>query len=196
MAKGGNSGGEDDDDLSLWQRIAGSATPLKKRDRVRLPEIKPAKAAPKPLVPAKPPVALPPRKSPSPSAKQLPQRRPEAVSLERREMRALEKGRVAVEARLDLHGMRQRQAHAALRRFLREAQARGLRHVLVITGKGTPKTSSENFYTEEPRGVLKQSVPGWLAQPDLADVVISFSEAPRRLGGEGALYVRLKRGRG
>ncbi len=39
----------------------------------------------------------------------------------------------------------------------------------------------------------RQAVPHWLAAPDLAHVVLSYSEAPRRLGGEGALYVRLRR---
>jgi DNA-nicking Smr family endonuclease len=107
----------------------------------------------------------------------------------------LEKGRLAVEARLDLHGMRQRDAHAALRRFLKSAQGKGYRHVLVITGKGATFDESKSFYEEDERGVLRQAVPHWLAAPDLAQVIVSYSEAPRRLGGEGALYVRLRRPR-
>ena len=80
--------------------------------------------------------------------------------------------------------MRQRDAHAALRRFLKAAHGKGLRHVLVITGKGAE---------EDERGVLRQAVPHWLAAPDLASLVVSYSAAPRRLGGEGALYVRLRK---
>jgi DNA-nicking Smr family endonuclease len=100
-----------------------------------------------------------------------------------------------VEARLDLHGLRQREAHAALRRFLKSAQGKGYRHVLVITGKGAAADLSRPFYEEDERGVLRQALPHWLAAPDLAHVVLSYSEAPRRLGGEGALYVRLRRPR-
>jgi DNA-nicking Smr family endonuclease len=102
---------------------------------------------------------------------------------------------LAVEARLDLHGMRQRDAHAALRRFLKVAQGKGFRHVLVITGKGAEPGAAKSFYEEDERGVLRQAVPHWLAAPDLASLVVSYSAAPRRLGGEGALYVRLRKGR-
>jgi DNA-nicking Smr family endonuclease len=89
--------------------------------------------------------------------------------------------------------MRAAEAHAALRRFLKSAQAKGQRHVLVITGKGAPPEESKSFFQEAERGVLRQSVPHWLGLPDLAPLVVSFSSAPRRLGGAGALYVRLRR---
>jgi DNA-nicking Smr family endonuclease len=89
--------------------------------------------------------------------------------------------------------MRQRDAHGALRRFLKSAQAKGYRHVLVITGKGAEPDPRRSFYEGDERGVLRQAMPHWLAAPDLAHVVISYSEAPRRLGGEGALYVRLRK---
>ena len=81
--------------------------------------------------------------------------------------------------------MRQERAFAVLVSFLRHAQARGARIVLVITGKGREG--------EEGRGVLRQAVPGWLARPDLRDLVVGFEEAGRRHGGAGALYVRLRR---
>ncbi len=67
--------------------------------------------------------------------------------------------------------------------------------MLVITGKGTDPEARRSFYEEDERGVLRQAVPHWLAAPDLAHVVVSFSPAPRRLGGEGALYVRLRKAR-
>ena len=91
--------------------------------------------------------------------------------------------------------MRQRDAHDQLRRFLKTAQGRGLRHVLVITGKGADQTASKSFYEEEERGVLRQVVPRWLAERDFANLVVSYSLAPRRLGGEGAIYVRLRKAR-
>ena len=170
-------------DAELWARVARSAQPLKKSGAVPAGEPKsrpkpPAKKAPRPVPgPAKPgPIAR-------------------GETLDRQTARQLERGRLAVEARLDLHGMRQRDAHAALRRFLKSAQGKGYRHVLVITGKGTAAGERTSFYEEDERGVLRQAVPHWLAAPDLSHVVLSYSEAPRRLGGEGALYVRLRRPR-
>ena len=67
--------------------------------------------------------------------------------------------------------------------------------MLVITGKGAAADTTRPFYESDERGVLRQAVPHWLAAPDLAPVVLSYSEAPRRLGGEGALYVRLRKPR-
>lgn len=181
--------GKDDknDGIDLWARAVVGAAPLKGRNRA---PIKPEPPKPKPA-PAKQPL-LPFRAKAKPVLKRPPA--PAAVSLDRQTVRHLEKGRLAVEARLDLHGLRQHDAHAQLRRFLKTAQARGQRHVLVITGRGAGQTESKSFYAEEERGVLRQAVPRWLAEPDLAELVVSFSPAPRRLGGEGALYVRLRRG--
>ncbi len=85
--------------------------------------------------------ASPPPLKPAPKAvKPAPTARGEA--LDRQTSRQLESGRLPVEARLDLHGMRQREAHAALRRFLKSAQGKGFRHVLVITGKGAAADES------------------------------------------------------
>ena len=180
--------GKDDEDAALWDKIAGSASPLKGRDK--LPPRDKSHAAPaKRATPEPQPQAVAP--PPAPAAKRAPPAR--ATPLDRQTSRQLEKGRLEVEARLDLHGMRQRDAHAQLRRFLKTAQGRGLRHVLVITGKGSPRAVPSNFYEDEPHGVLRQAVPHWLAQGDLAPLIVSFSEAPRRLGGEGALYVRLRK---
>jgi DNA-nicking Smr family endonuclease len=178
-----------DEGLELWARVADSAAPLKPRHRAAV-KVRPVK----PLPPAREtrPAVLPPAKT---IAAPKPRPNAAAISLDRQTARHLEKGRLELEARLDLHGLRQRDAHAQLRRFLKTAQARGQRHVLVITGKGAVQTESKSFYAEEERGVLRQAVPRWLAEPDLAELVVSFSSAPRRLGGEGALYVRLRKSR-
>jgi len=175
-------------DAELWARIAKTATPLKKKNRVTR-----VAAPPKPAQPSKAKVAAkaeaktteapkPPRPSHAPH-----------TGLDRQTARKLERGALAVEARLDLHGMRQRDAHAALSKFLKWAQSKDYRHVLVITGKGSLRDAGEGFYDEEARGVLRQAVPHWLSHGDLAPLIVSFSEAPRRLGGEGALYVRLRK---
>lgn len=183
MSKKGRS---DDDDHALWARVAETATPLRKR--------KSAGVKPMPLKQershhAPKPELTRPLAKPKPKASPLPHR----AELDRQTTRRLEKGRLEVEAKLDLHGMRQRDAHAALRRFLRSAQDKDYRHVLVITGKGATQEAAKSFYEEEARGVLRQTVPQWLSDPEFASIVVSFSKAPRRLGGEGALYVRLRR---
>jgi DNA-nicking Smr family endonuclease len=178
---------EHETDAELWARIARSARPLRKG--VAAPKVETPKPRPKPAGKQASPSFKPAPKAPKP----MPVARGEA--LDRQTARRLDRGHVAVEARLDLHGLRQREAHAALRRFLKSAQGKGYRHVLVITGKGAAADLSRPFYEEDERGVLRQAVPHWLAAPDLAHVVLSYSEAPRRLGGEGALYVRLRRPR-
>jgi DNA-nicking Smr family endonuclease len=132
-----------------------------------------------------------PKPAPAPSPR--PRHAGGTGGLDRQTARKLTRGALAVEARLDLHGMRQRDAHAALRKFLKWAQSKDYRHVLVITGKGAARDEGGSFYDEEARGVLRQAVPQWLSHGDLAPLIVSFSEAPRRLGGEGALYVRLRK---
>jgi DNA-nicking Smr family endonuclease len=185
----GKRGRSDDDDEALWEKVVGTASPLKRGRNAVAP--KPAKI-PAPVAKAKPPQGPRPTQ-PTPKLAPKPSHVPRAAPLDRQTSRQLDKGKIEVEARLDLHGLRQRDAHAQLRRFLKTAQARGLRHVLVITGKGTDQTASKSFYEEDERGVLRNAVPHWLAEPDFAALVVSFSQAPRRLGGEGALYVRLRK---
>jgi DNA-nicking Smr family endonuclease len=183
MSKRGKS---DDEDHALWARIVETATPLGKRKPVRAKPITPKPGRSHQV--QKSEVARLPLE-PKPKGPPLPHR----AELDRQTSRRLEKGRVEVEAKLDLHGMRQRDARAALRRFLKSAQSKDYRHVLVITGKGATREAAKSFYEEEARGVLRQAVPQWLIDPEFASIVVSFSQAPRRLGGEGALYVRLRK---
>lgn len=107
--------------------------------------------------------------------------------IERPVTRKIARGRLPLEARIDLHGLMQAEAHDLLRAFLLRAHERGLRHVLVITGKGTSRGSE---------GVLKRAVPQWLATTDFRFLVSGYETAARGHGGEGALYIRLKRQRG
>lgn len=114
-----------------------------------------------------------------------------------RKARRIAKGRTQIEARLDLHGLRQDDAHARLRHFLHDCHHRGLKHVLVITGKGRVEDDGDAPFAaifERPaRGVLRRNVPRWLAEPDLRTIVVSFTSASVRHGGDGALYVELRR---
>jgi len=98
--------------------------------------------------------------------------------------RRLTRGRDAIAARIDLHGMTQDVARAVLVAFVRRAVDNGWRAILVITGKGVSGD-----------GVLRRRVPDWLAESPVRDHVAGVSEAHRRHGGEGALYVALKRKR-
>jgi DNA-nicking Smr family endonuclease len=123
---------------------------------------------------------------------------PPLSDFDRKAARRLRGGRIDIEARVDLHGLRQSEAHTTLRRFLMSCHARGLRWVLVITGKGAPRRRGEdedaytsNFGSEE-RGVLRRNVPIWLAEPELRAIVVSFTAAAIQHGGEGALYVQLR----
>jgi DNA-nicking Smr family endonuclease len=104
-------------------------------------------------------------------------------------MTGLSRGTIAVDARIDLHGMTQEAAHHRLRVFLQRQQAADGRLVLVITGKGRP--DDDRMLSE--RGVLRRAVPEWLGSPGFRDLVSAYNEAGRRHGGAGALYVRLKR---
>jgi DNA-nicking Smr family endonuclease len=109
-------------------------------------------------------------------------------SLLRRERKRLARGTGPIDARLDLHGKTKTEAHAALLRFLRRAQADGAKFVLVITGKG------ERFRTQTgERSTLRREVPLWFSLPELRSLVSAYSDAHAEHGGAGALYVRLRR---
>ena len=118
------------------------------------------------------------------------------VVLDRRNLRRIGKGRISIDDRIDLHGMRRSQAHQALLVFIRAAQVENFKTVLVITGKGRLRTErSENWMDDREFGVLRREVPEWLRSDELEDVVNGFSNALPQHGGDGALYVRLKRRR-
>lgn len=112
-------------------------------------------------------------------------------ALDRREKKRIVQGRMAIEARLDLHGMTQKEAHSALFGFLRSSQARGFKHVLVITGKGSRGEPDPYSYGSD-KGILRRVVPKWLSEPDIRSIIVGFEEAHRSLGGAGALHIRLR----
>lgn len=108
----------------------------------------------------------------------------------------LERGALEPEARLDLHGMTETIAHRALITFIYGAAARGHRLVLVVTGKGLPDDPYAPFDLElavRRRGVLRTLTPRWLAEPGLSRFIAEVRTAHRRHGGEGALYVYLRK---
>ncbi|HHY50336.1 MAG TPA: hypothetical protein GYA10_11370 [Alphaproteobacteria bacterium] len=119
-------------------------------------------------------------------------RRPPGHGIEPNLRRKLQRGRIEIEATLDLHGMRQAEAHAALSRFLHARAARGERTVLVITGKGLKKRGPDAAVIIE-AGVLRSMLPVWLAEENLAPIIAGWEPAGQGHGGQGAFYVRLRR---
>ena len=160
----------------LWSTVTKSIVPLPRRavEKALEPSEVPRAAAPARAAATAPKVA-------SPVAKP---KEPPLAPFGRRLRQRVARGREPIEARFDLHGLTQAQAHAALSQFLHSARARGARLVLIITGKGGRGGEA---------GVLRRQVPLWLALPEFRDLVIGFEDAHAAHGGEGALYVRLRR---
>src|ERR1700742_3575691 len=174
-----------EEERALWETVAKQTKPRRKKPRVpkaplEAETLSAAKAA---------------TTGPSPSAKIVrapkpaaPPSPPPLAPLGRRERSQLSRGRKQIDARLDLHGMTQLRAHRVLQDFLHRAHADGLSFVLVITGKGKTGVESE-------RGVLRRAVPQWLALPEVRTVVVGFEEGHIGHGGEGAIYVRIRKPR-
>ncbi|MBV8564362.1 MAG: Smr/MutS family protein [Methylobacteriaceae bacterium] len=173
-----------EEEIELWLNVTHGVAPMPGRAPPARPEPKPPVAAPhgraRSSEPAQP-------KAPGRSAKA-------AVAplapLDRRLRQRLSRGRIAVEAAIDLHGMRQGEAHQALIGFLARAQRDRERLVLVVTGKGK---SGPADGLERETGVLRRAVPHWLRSPELRRLVVGFEEAASLHGGAGALYVQLRR---
>jgi len=174
-----------EEDHALWRSITRTVLPLRRLRKDAEPaaadraESKPRSSQRAPAPPH--PVAATHKAAAKPKA-------PALTPLDRRAKQKLARGTHAIEARIDLHGRTQSEAHAALLRFLHRQQAQGAKTVLVITGKGGN--------AGEGRGVLKRQVPMWLALPEFRGLVVGFADAAIGHGGAGALYVRLRRARG
>ena len=172
------------EERELWESVARQAKPLRKKARAEKAS-EPAHEPPIIERPATPPKAA----SPAAALKALRPIEPPLAPLGRRERSQLSRGRREIDARLDLHGMTQTRAHRALHAFLQRASADGCSFVLVITGKG------RSAGADSERGVLRRLVPEWLSLPEFRAFVIGFEEAAIGHGGEGALYVRVRRAR-
>jgi DNA-nicking Smr family endonuclease len=172
------------DEHTLWRTVTRAVRPLR---RTPPPEVPATGAAAEPGAAKVEPIA--PRMSHARPVVNKPA--PPLAPLERRLRQRLGKGSVAIDRRLDLHGLTQREAHDALVHFLHAAHARGARLVLVVTGKG--RNADRDSFVE--RGVLRRLVPHWLHGAELRHLVLGFETAHVAHGGEGALYVRLRRGR-
>ena len=115
---------------------------------------------------------------------------PAGQIIEPRMRRRLMRGRVPIDATIDLHGLRQSEAHAALCRFVPARHALGDRTLLVITGKGLKKTGYGRI---EQKGVLRTMLPAWLNEKSIAPFIAGWEVSAQAHGGEGAFYVRLRK---
>jgi DNA-nicking Smr family endonuclease len=197
----------DGDDHALWSHTTRSVKPLSRikgrhhqaferaeevagRSKARVPPTKTAHESNGKAIQAKA-SSLP--KAESPAKASL----PPIAQFDRKHVRKIRSGQVEIEARIDLHGMRQDEAHAALTRFLHRCQSKGQRWVLVITGKGraadADRYSAFDMTSSRQRGVLRLNVPRWLDEPQLRPLVVSYTTAALSHGGEGALYVHLRK---
>lgn len=176
----------------LWHAVARTAKPMHApvfRRKLAEPEPEPPKKtahSPHPRLP----VFVIGEKAQATSTRPSPE---PPIRMDAKAFGKLTRGKLAPEARIDLHGLTLAEAHPDLIRFILNAQSAGLRLVLVITGKGKPGT--DHGPTAAYRGVLRQQVPHWLRQPPLGPAILQVTEAHLRHGGSGALYVYLKRGR-
>ncbi|MBN8629268.1 MAG: Smr/MutS family protein [Rhodobacterales bacterium] len=184
------------EEADLWRTVARTARPLHGHP-VPLPD---------PVLPPDPPPLAParPRLSPfllgekhhKPERRDLAPSLPELVGQAPLRMDAgthsrMTRGKLAPEARIDLHGMTLAEAHPELIRFILNAQSQGLRLVLVITGKG--KRRDDTGPIPQRMGALRHQVPHWLHLPPLGPAVLQISEAHLKHGGGGAYYVYLRR---
>lgn len=188
----------------LWHHVAKTVNPLRAKQRVPATTTvsKPIQedvrsATPQPSTRSQD-VAKPSKKADRRSVSPEKQTKtPPPQPLNRRQLRKLSSLRTTIDARLDLHGMRQQEAHDALRAFIVRSSAAGHRTVLVITGKGrsaTARAEVPDIVSErQEQGVLRRRVPAWIhSDPAIAPYVIALTEATQRHGGSGAFYVTLR----
>jgi len=170
------------EERQIWRKVTNSVTPLHPTRAELEAELD--------VVPEKPPATGLGQSRQSPNLKPgiLITKPPPA---DRSAERKLRRGRVDIDARLDLHGMTQLAARTTLGHFLHSARSRGFRAVLVITGKGKAGSRIREAGEEAP-GVIRRKFADWLAEPELRHLVSGYSGAHRRHGGDGAFYVMIR----
>ncbi len=168
-------------DETLWRSAMQDVKPLKK-------DVNPEKTG----EPAGEPEDTATNTQPSKTS-DTPKELPPAAGIDRRTEEKLRQGKFPIEGRLDLHGHTQAQAHNELIQFVERGFEQGQRCLLVITGKGRGGERKGGGWSESETGVLRREVPRWLTELPLAGKVITFTHAQPKHGGEGALYVYLRR---
>jgi DNA-nicking Smr family endonuclease len=175
------------EELDLWQAVTRTARPLHGAAIPHPVVIDKVVGEPK-LRPAVPRFRVGEKAVPFRADESLPG---PGIQMDAKAFTRMSKGKLAPEARIDLHGMTVSEAHPELIRFILNAHSDGLRLVLVITGKGKP---GPDFGPIPQRyGILKHQVPNWLRMAPLGGLILQVSDAHLKHGGAGALYVYLRR---
>lgn len=181
------------EDRALWRSVTETVSPLRKTVKSgKSTVVPPDEPGTKPAAPAKAVSPAPRSRAPAVAKPPPPPPVPTLSPIDRKLTRRIARGSRSVDAKIDLHGLNQREAHARLLSFLQTARARGHRLVLVVTGKGKSEGAAE-WWEEGTRGVLRRTVPEWLATPPFRAMVVGYERAHARKGGDGALYVQLRR---
>lgn len=192
-----------DEEHHLWRAVIKDARPLSSEQMVSLPKqyTPPSKPMKSDDTAISDPQSRPRPALPRPRSKvgigQAPP--PPLTGLDRRTSQRLARGQIQSEARLDLHGMRQNEAHDVLRRFLVHSRREGLRCVLVITGKGESPFSRHTLHSSQfheatdHSGVLRSALPQWLNEAQFRSEVAGFQPAHPKHGGGGAFYIWLRK---
>lgn len=163
-----------DDDLETWQYVASTVTPLDNKKAPSKADKKEIKIAPRQTYIGD---------TPDKKIKSLAHlTHGDTSGTDKSTAKKLREGKYPIEAKLDMHGRTQDEALEGLRYFIGMSYEMGKRCVLVITGKGAPGG-----------GVLQTQTARWLNNPGLREYIVSFSYAQPKHGGEGALYILLKR---
>jgi DNA-nicking Smr family endonuclease len=169
------------DERVLWAMFTRAIEPLRARSPAA-EDVESKSAEMIALAQSTKPLAVRPGAPPPAAANPQP---PSLAPLGRRLRQSVARGKESIDGKLDLHGLTQSEAHASLLHFLRAASAREARLVLVITGKGAGSDGG--------RGVLRRQVPQWLGLPEFRAFVVGFEGAHVAHGGEGALYVKIRK---
>lgn len=186
-AKRGPTRGLSAEDARLWRQLTEQVTPLEGRDFVEPTADDVASPEKPPIISRRLPVYAPEPPSRKPTT-EPPMTHGAGPGLDRRTAIRMRRGKVEIEGRIDLHGLTLLEAERAFHAFLMASYAQGRRSVLVITGKGTRLDGRI--------GLIRQAVPEWLNISPLREITRGFSYAAPKDGGEGALYVMLKRSKG
>ena len=114
-------------------------------------------------------------------------------SLDKKVLVKLKNGKLKPERTLDLHGYSYQKAFSEVVEFIKSAYKDKKRLILIITGKGSSSSSSESYFTESRRGILRQAFPNWLEIKGLRPLILTVMSAHYIHGGDGAYYVYLKK---
>jgi len=186
------------EERELWKKFTRGVKPLDAAKLKALMEDQPSEIT----SPVKPkPQSEPYKSGASQSAlmREMASRPAKRTPVDRTPEKKVRRGQMEIEARLDLHGMTTVHARHALLDFLHRCRGKGMRTVLVITGKGAGARALDErrFRPWDPEeralpGILRRSFTAWMRDPDFAQLASGYGEAARRHGGSGAFYVMLR----